>query len=77
MVNVKPAPEGPSHALPFSLFNWHSLFQIIWAKHNEIQMVNVKTAPEGIADGERIPLAIKELGNCEVNSNFQPSAVSV
>mmetsp|Transcript_27509 Transcript_27509/g.65528 ORF Transcript_27509/g.65528 Transcript_27509/m.65528 type:complete len:943 (+) Transcript_27509:197-3025(+) len=40
--------------------------KIIWAKHNEIQMVNVKTAPEGIADGERIPLAIKELGNCEV-----------
>lgn len=38
--------------------------KIIWAKNNEIQTLNVKgvTAP----DGERLPLAVKDLGNCEV-----------
>eukprot|EP01114_Cavostelium_apophysatum_P002894 TRINITY_DN1259_c0_g1_i4.p1 TRINITY_DN1259_c0_g1~~TRINITY_DN1259_c0_g1_i4.p1 ORF type:complete len:752 (-),score=191.69 TRINITY_DN1259_c0_g1_i4:1154-3091(-) len=41
--------------------------KIIWARHNEIQTVNVKTASEGeIADGERLSLATKDLGNCEV-----------
>ncbi|PRP87029.1 coatomer protein complex, subunit beta 2 (beta prime) [Planoprotostelium fungivorum] len=41
--------------------------KIIWARHNEIQTVNVKSASEGeVADGERLQLATKELGNCEV-----------
>lgn len=41
--------------------------KIIWAKHNEIQMVNVKSASgESVQEGERLPLAVKELGNCEV-----------
>mmetsp|Transcript_28597 Transcript_28597/g.72007 ORF Transcript_28597/g.72007 Transcript_28597/m.72007 type:complete len:1045 (+) Transcript_28597:152-3286(+) len=41
--------------------------KIIWAKHNEIQMVNVGRAGGAeVADGERLPLAVKELGNCEV-----------
>ncbi|KAI8819362.1 coatomer WD associated region-domain-containing protein, partial [Fimicolochytrium jonesii] len=41
--------------------------KIIWAKHSEIQTVNVKTsADENIKDGERIQLATKELGSCEV-----------
>jgi len=41
--------------------------KIIWAKHNEVQMVNVKAAgTDGFVDGERIPLQVKELGNCEV-----------
>eukprot|EP00286_Rhodomonas_abbreviata_P002203 CAMPEP_0181345854 /NCGR_PEP_ID=MMETSP1101-20121128/32989_1 /TAXON_ID=46948 /ORGANISM="Rhodomonas abbreviata, Strain Caron Lab Isolate" /LENGTH=841 /DNA_ID=CAMNT_0023457873 /DNA_START=220 /DNA_END=2744 /DNA_ORIENTATION=+ len=41
--------------------------KIIWAKHNEVQMVNVKGAgADGFVDGERIPLQVKELGNCEV-----------
>eukprot|EP00287_Rhodomonas_sp_CCMP768_P010439 CAMPEP_0196718458 /NCGR_PEP_ID=MMETSP1091-20130531/1646_1 /TAXON_ID=302021 /ORGANISM="Rhodomonas sp., Strain CCMP768" /LENGTH=1036 /DNA_ID=CAMNT_0042059117 /DNA_START=87 /DNA_END=3197 /DNA_ORIENTATION=- len=40
--------------------------KIIWAKHNEVQMVNVKTAGAELTDGERIPLQVKELGNCEV-----------
>jgi len=41
--------------------------KIIWARHNEIQTVNVKSAAEAdIADGERISLITKELGNCEI-----------
>eukprot|EP00960_Hanusia_phi_P059777 764285-Hanusia_phi.AAC.1 len=40
--------------------------KIIWAKHNEIQMVNVKSAQGEIQDGERLPLVVKELGNCEI-----------
>jgi coatomer subunit beta' len=40
--------------------------KIIWAKHNEIQMVNVSRALGEVVDGERLPLAVKELGNCEV-----------
>ncbi|XP_047950692.1 coatomer subunit beta'-2 [Salvia hispanica] len=42
--------------------------KIIWAKHNEIQTVNIKTvgADYEVADGERLPLAVKELGNCDL-----------
>ena len=41
--------------------------KIIWARHTEIQMVNVKSATgEAVVDGERLPLVVKELGNCEV-----------
>ncbi|KAL6628941.1 hypothetical protein ACP70R_028706 [Stipagrostis hirtigluma subsp. patula] len=42
--------------------------KIIWAKHNEIQTVNIKTvgADNEIADGERLPLAVKELGSCDL-----------
>jgi len=42
--------------------------KIIWARHNEIQTVNLKAAAEStdIVDGERLQLATKELGNCEV-----------
>jgi coatomer subunit beta' len=44
--------------------------KIIWARHTEIQMVNVKAATgEAVADGERLPLVVKELGNCEVRSS--------
>lgn len=39
--------------------------KIIWAKHNEIQTANVKTASD-VADGERLSLATKELGTVEV-----------
>ncbi|TVU08045.1 hypothetical protein EJB05_41430, partial [Eragrostis curvula] len=39
--------------------------KIIWAKHNEIQTVNIKAVGE-IADGERLPLAVKELGSCDL-----------
>lgn len=41
--------------------------KIIWARHNEIQTANIKTALEtDQADGERLPISAKELGNCEV-----------
>ncbi|CAL5045812.1 unnamed protein product [Urochloa decumbens] len=42
--------------------------KIIWAKHNEIQTVNIKTVGAGfeVTDGERLPLAVKELGSCDL-----------
>eukprot|EP00271_Cylindrocystis_brebissonii_P010156 TRINITY_DN26257_c0_g1_i1.p1 TRINITY_DN26257_c0_g1~~TRINITY_DN26257_c0_g1_i1.p1 ORF type:complete len:919 (-),score=227.95 TRINITY_DN26257_c0_g1_i1:1148-3904(-) len=42
--------------------------KIIWAKHNEIQTVNVKSVPNDfeVTDGERLPLAVKELGSCDL-----------
>ncbi|XP_058192422.1 coatomer subunit beta'-3 isoform X1 [Rhododendron vialii] len=42
--------------------------KIIWAKHNEIQTVNIKSvgADYEVNDGERLPLAVKELGTCDL-----------
>jgi len=42
--------------------------KIIWARHNEIQTVNVKAVPSDfeVTDGERLPLAVKELGSCDL-----------
>lgn len=42
--------------------------KIIWAKHNEIQTVNIKTIGSDVevTDGERLPLAVKELGSCDL-----------
>ncbi|GAA0140697.1 vesicle coat protein [Lithospermum erythrorhizon] len=42
--------------------------KIIFAKHNEIQTVNIKSVGAGyeVADGERLPLAVKELGTCDL-----------
>ncbi|PVZ98736.1 hypothetical protein BB558_005245 [Smittium angustum] len=41
--------------------------RVIWAKQTEIQSTNVKIATESTAvDGERLPLVIKDLGNCEI-----------
>ncbi|XP_039142749.1 coatomer subunit beta'-1-like isoform X2 [Dioscorea cayenensis subsp. rotundata] len=42
--------------------------KIIWAKHNEIQTVNIKTvgADFEVTDGERLPLTVKELGSCDL-----------
>ncbi|KAE8736128.1 Coatomer subunit beta'-2 [Hibiscus syriacus] len=42
--------------------------KIIWAKHNEIQTVNIKSvgADFEFTDGERLPLAVKELGTCDL-----------
>ncbi|WOG99222.1 hypothetical protein DCAR_0518570 [Daucus carota subsp. sativus] len=42
--------------------------KVIWAKHNEIQTVNIKSVGaeyEG-TDGERLHLAVKELGTCDL-----------
>ncbi|KAK1265535.1 Coatomer subunit beta'-2 [Acorus gramineus] len=42
--------------------------KIIWAKHNEIQTVNIRAvgADFEVTDGERLPLAVKELGSCDL-----------
>lgn len=41
--------------------------KIVWAKHNEIQSANLQTTDlANIKDGERIAVATKDLGNCEV-----------
>uniref|UniRef100_A0A0D3BML7 Uncharacterized protein n=1 Tax=Brassica oleracea var. oleracea TaxID=109376 RepID=A0A0D3BML7_BRAOL len=42
--------------------------KIIWAKHNEIQTANIKSigADYEVTDGERLPLAVKELGTCDL-----------
>ncbi|EIE20843.1 coatomer protein complex, beta prime [Coccomyxa subellipsoidea C-169] len=42
--------------------------KIIWARHNEIQTVNVKSLGADFedADGERLPLAVKDLGSCDM-----------
>ncbi|CAI9290824.1 unnamed protein product [Lactuca saligna] len=42
--------------------------KIIWAKHNEIHTINIKSvgADHEVSDGERLPLAVKELGTCDI-----------
>jgi len=41
--------------------------KILYAKHNEVFTANVKTAAaEDLVDGERVTLAVKELGSTEV-----------
>lgn len=41
--------------------------KIIWARHSEILTANIKASvDENAKDGERISLATKELGSCEV-----------
>lgn len=41
--------------------------KIIWAKHSEIQQANLKNLSDiKIKDGERLPLAIKDMGSCEI-----------
>jgi hypothetical protein len=37
------------------------------ARHNEIQTVNVRSvAADDLVDGERLPLAVKDLGSCDL-----------
>lgn len=41
--------------------------KIIWAKHSEIQQANIKAMGDTeVKDGERLPLAVKDMGSCEV-----------
>ncbi|XP_018492767.2 coatomer subunit beta'-3 isoform X1 [Raphanus sativus] len=42
--------------------------KIIWAKHNEIQTANIKSIGSSyeVTDGERLPLAVKDLGTCDL-----------
>lgn len=41
--------------------------KIIWAKHSEVQQANIKAmADQEIKDGERLALAVKDMGSCEI-----------
>ena len=41
--------------------------KIVWARHNEIQTVNVRSVgADDLVDGERLPLAVKDLGSCDL-----------
>ncbi|GFO05733.1 coatomer subunit beta' [Plakobranchus ocellatus] len=41
--------------------------KIIWAKHSEIQQANIKAmTDQEIKDGERLSLAVKDMGSCEI-----------
>ncbi|XP_011633991.1 coatomer subunit beta' isoform X2 [Pogonomyrmex barbatus] len=40
--------------------------KIVWARHSEIQQVNLKALGEEAQDGERLPLAVKDMGACEI-----------
>lgn len=47
--------------------------KIIWARHTEIQLANLKRAdaPEGkdgvaIKDGESLSVEVKDMGSCEI-----------
>lgn len=53
--------------------------KIIWARHNEIQTVNVKSLGSDyeIADGERLPLAVKDLGACDIYPQVRRHSVVV
>lgn len=40
--------------------------KIVWARHSEIQQMNLKALGEEAQDGERLPLAVKDMGACEI-----------
>ncbi|XP_041732741.2 coatomer subunit beta'-like isoform X2 [Coregonus clupeaformis] len=41
--------------------------KIMWAKHSEVQQANLKAMGEAeIQDGERLSLAVKDMGSCEI-----------
>ena len=44
--------------------------KIMWSKHSEIQQANLKALTDTeVKDGERLPLAIKDMGSCEIFPN--------
>ncbi len=41
--------------------------RVMWAKHSEIQQANLKNLVDiEVKDGERLPVAIKDMGSCEI-----------
>jgi len=44
--------------------------KILWAKHSEMQQANLKAIDQavldGVPDGERIPITVKDMGACEI-----------
>ena len=55
--------------------------KIVWAKHSELQQVNLKgLGGVEIKDGERLPVAVKDMGSCEIypqNVSHNPNGRSV
>jgi len=63
-IMIKLASEAPAASMDPS-------GKVIWSKHNEIQTANVRTVNEAeIVDGERLPLAVRDLGSCEFHPAF-------
>uniref|UniRef100_A0A0P4W5G6 Beta'-coat protein n=1 Tax=Scylla olivacea TaxID=85551 RepID=A0A0P4W5G6_SCYOL len=59
-VMVKVGREEPAMSMDVS-------GKIVWAKHSEIQQANLKAMGEAEhQDGERLPLAVKDLGACDI-----------
>ncbi|XP_050693669.1 coatomer subunit beta'-like isoform X4 [Eriocheir sinensis] len=59
-VMVKVGREEPAMSMDVS-------GKIVWAKHSEIQQANLKAMGEAeYQDGERLPLAVKDLGACDI-----------
>ena len=41
--------------------------KIVWAHHSELQQVNLKgLGGVEVKDGERLPVAMKDMGSCEI-----------
>ncbi|GFR92068.1 coatomer subunit beta' [Elysia marginata] len=41
--------------------------KIVWARHSQLQQANVKALQgQEVKDGEKLPLAVKEMGICEI-----------
>lgn len=42
--------------------------KLIWARHSDLQQANLKAMGDDtvIKDGERLPLAVKDMGSCEI-----------
>jgi len=42
--------------------------KLIWARHSELQQANLKALSDEnlVKDGERLPLAVKDMGSCEI-----------
>ncbi|KAK8727261.1 hypothetical protein OTU49_009783, partial [Cherax quadricarinatus] len=59
-VMVKLGREEPAMSMDVS-------GKIVWARHSEIQQANLKAMGDAEAqDGERLPLAVKDLGACDI-----------
>ena len=55
--------------------------KIVWAHHSELQQVNLKVLGSvEVKDGERLPVAVKDMGSCEIypqNISHNPNGRSV
>lgn len=41
--------------------------KVLWARHSEVQQANLKAMGDAeLRDGERLPLAVKDMGSCDI-----------